>query len=159
MQQEDLLGEIITFRAVVRSHEEDAQIALLLCQRALALLSPENLAARTFVAWAQLRSLYASSANDAVAAVQCGLQSGSLAQTAGKPALAIGAMGATAMYMVGTGRLHEIERLTQQAIQLGTASGEHVILTCAGLPSGKRRCCASGTNLMQHWNSQKRLFR
>ncbi|HEX3640287.1 MAG TPA: hypothetical protein VHV10_03245, partial [Ktedonobacteraceae bacterium] len=126
LQQENQLGEVITFRAVVRSHEEDAQIALLLCQRALALLSPDNLAARAFVAWAQLRSLYASTTNDAVAAVQSGLQSGSLAQAAGKPALAIGAMGATAMYMVGTGRLHEVERLTKQAIQLGTPSGELV---------------------------------
>jgi LuxR family maltose regulon positive regulatory protein len=117
------LGEVITFRAVVRSHEEDAQVALPLCQQALALLSPDNLAARAFVAWAQLRALYASPTNNAVAAIESGLQSGSLAQAAGKTALTIGAIGATVMYMIGAGRLHEVQQLTQQARQLGTQPG------------------------------------
>ncbi len=122
-EQENRLGEVITFRAVVRSHEADGEIALSLCQQARALLSAENFAARAFVAWAQLRALYSSAANDAVAAIESGLQSGALAQAAGKNALAIGAIGATVMYMIGTGRLHEVYRLTQQARQLGTQPG------------------------------------
>src|SRR5437588_2167995 len=36
------LGEVITWRAVVRNHEEDAQAALPLCQQALPLLSTDN---------------------------------------------------------------------------------------------------------------------
>jgi len=122
-EQENRLGEVITFRAVVRSHEENAQAALPICQQARALLSAENFAARAFVSWAQLRALYSSAANDAVAAIESGLQSGALAQAAGKNALAIGAIGATVMYMIGTGRLHEVYRLTQQARQLGTQLG------------------------------------
>jgi len=121
-KQENLLGEVITFRAVIRSHEEDAQVALPLCQQALALLSADNLAARAFVGYAQLRSLYVSAANDAVAAIESRLQSGSLAQIAGKNALAIGAMGATVAFMIGAGRLREAHRLTQQAMHLGTQS-------------------------------------
>jgi len=103
--------------------EENAQAALPLCQQALTLLSAENFAARAFVAWAQQRALYSSAANDAVAAMESGLQSGFLAQAAGKNALAIGAIGATVMYMIGTGRLHEGHRLTQQAVQLGAQLG------------------------------------
>jgi len=122
-QYKNRLGEVITFRAIVRGHEEDAQVALPLCQQALALLSTENLAARAFVAWAQKRALYVSVANNAVAAIESGLQSSSLARAAGKTALAIGTMGSTAMYMIGTGQLHEVQRLTQQAIQLGTHEG------------------------------------
>ncbi len=122
-EQQNRLGEVITFRAVVRSHEEDAETALPLCQQALVLLSADNFAARAFVAWAQLRALYASVVNDAEAAVQNGLQSGSLALEAGKNALAIGAIGATVMYMIGTGQLQEVYRLTQQAMQLGTQPG------------------------------------
>ncbi|HEX3642308.1 MAG TPA: AAA family ATPase, partial [Ktedonobacteraceae bacterium] len=116
---ENHLGEVIAFRAVIRGHEEDGEAILPLCQQALALLSADNIGARTFAAWAQLRALYASAANDAAEAIESGLQAGSLAQAAGKNALAIGIMGATALYMLGTGRLHEIYQLTQQAIQLG----------------------------------------
>src|SRR5437879_883056 len=126
-EQENRLGEVITFRAVVRSHEENAQAALPICQQARVLLSAENFAARAFVGWAQLRALYSSAANDAVAAVESGLQSGAYAQAAGKNALAIGAIGATVMYMIGTGRLHEVYRLTQQARQLGTQLGGVVL--------------------------------
>jgi LuxR family maltose regulon positive regulatory protein len=126
-EQENRLGEVVTFRAVVRSHEENAHAALLLCQQALALLSADNLAARTFVAWTRTRALYLSAANDAVAAVESGRQSCSLGQASGKTTLAIGAMGATLIYMIGAGRLHEVHRLAQQAIQLGTQSGGLVL--------------------------------
>src|SRR5260370_26115075 len=83
---ENHLGEVIAFRAVVRGHEEDGQGILPLCQQALALLSADNIGARTFAAWAQLRALYASAANDAAAAIESGLQASSLAQAKGKNA-------------------------------------------------------------------------
>ena len=126
-QYENQIGEVFAFRAVIRSHEEDAQAALPLCKQAFALLSTENLAARAFVSWAQQRALYVSAANNAVASIESGFHSSSLAQAAGQAALAIGAMGATAMYMVGAGQLHKAQRLTQQAMQLGTQPGGIVL--------------------------------
>lgn len=126
-QHENQIGEVFAFRAVIRSHEEDAQAALPLCKQAFALLSTENLAARAFVSWAQQRALYVSAANNAVASIESGFHSSSLAQAAGQAALAIGAMGATAMYMVGAGQLHKAQRLTQQAMQLGTQPGGIVL--------------------------------
>ena len=79
-------------------------------------------------------AFYASSANDAVAAIESGLQAGSLAQAAGQTALAISIMGTTAMYMIGAGQLHEAQQLTQQAMQLGTQPGE-LMLPEVGWPA------------------------
>jgi hypothetical protein len=59
---------------------------------------------RVQIALAQLIAYYASSANDAVAAVESGLRGGLLAQAARQPAQAIGIMGTTARYMIGAGR-------------------------------------------------------
>ena len=53
-----------------------------LYERALSLLSEENELARAQVAWAQLIRSYVSSVNDALAAVESGLQGGKLAQEA-----------------------------------------------------------------------------
>jgi LuxR family maltose regulon positive regulatory protein len=126
-EQENRLGEVVTFRAVVQSNEKDGHTALPLCQQALALLSADNFQARAFVGWARNRALYLSAANDAVAAVESGRQSYSFAQASGKTTLAIGAMGAVAIYMRGAGQLHEIHRLTEQAIQLATQPGGLVL--------------------------------
>ena len=122
-EQENLLGEVTTFRAVMQSHQEDGQAALSLCQRALTLLSPKNLVIRSYIGWIQLRTFYVSAANDAVAAVESGQQACLLAQTAGSTAHTISFMGTTAMHMIGTGRLQETSRLTQQAILLGKQPG------------------------------------
>jgi LuxR family maltose regulon positive regulatory protein len=133
-EQENLLGEVIAYRAILQSYDEDGQSALTLCQQALTLLSADNFVFRTVVAQARLWACYVSSVNDAVAAVESGLQACSLAQTAGQLPFAIGAMGTTALHMLGTGQLHEAQRLTQQAMQLGTKS-EELVLPEVGWPA------------------------
>jgi LuxR family maltose regulon positive regulatory protein len=133
-QQENLLGGVISFRACLHSYQEDGQSVLLSCQRALALLSSDNVVSRVQVGIAQHWAFYHSSANDAVASIQSGFQAGSLAQAAKLPVLAIGAMGSTAEHMIGTGQLHEALRLTQQAIQLVTLPGG-LVLPDGGWPS------------------------
>jgi LuxR family transcriptional regulator, maltose regulon positive regulatory protein len=120
--QQDLLGEVICWRAFMKSFEPDEQATFLLTQQACALLSKENVVARVVVGWAQLLAYYTSATNDATAAVESGLQHGSLAQTAGQTTLAISVMGSTALSMIGAGRLHEALQLTEQAIQLGNKS-------------------------------------
>jgi LuxR family maltose regulon positive regulatory protein len=119
-EQQNLLGEILAWYAMLQSLWEDyGREALLLCQRALALLLPENVLARTQIAAAQLTASFVSSANDAVAAVEYGLQASSLVQAALSPALAIAVLGNTACFMIGAGRLDEAQRLIQQTIHIG----------------------------------------
>ncbi len=126
-EQEDLLGEVIATRAFLQSFQEDGQAALSLCQQSLATLSIENGTVRVLTVYAQIRAFYASSINDAQAAVQTGLQASSLAHTAGNIRFEIVAMGTTAMYMIATGQLHETHQLTQRAILLGTKPGGLVV--------------------------------
>ena len=126
-EQENLLGEVMAWHAIVQSHQEHGQAALALCQQALALLSAQNFVARAYLAYAQVQAFYSSSANDAVAAIESAIQAVSLAQAAGETALAIGFMAATAQHMIGAGQLREILRLTNQAILLGTKPGERVL--------------------------------
>ena len=45
----------------------------------------------------------------------------------GRPLLALGIMGTTAGYMIGTGHLHEAQRLSQQAMLLGRQAGGLVL--------------------------------
>jgi len=122
-EQENLLGEVIAFRAILQSYQQDGQRALPLFQQALALLSADNLVVRAHVGHAQLLASYFSSANDAVAAIEHGLQASALAQVAGQTALAILVMGSTVLSMLGAGRLHEAQQLALQATQLGAQLG------------------------------------
>jgi LuxR family maltose regulon positive regulatory protein len=122
-EQENLLGEIIAFRAILQSYHQDGQRALPLCQRALALLSADNLTVRAHVTHAQLLASYVSSANDAGAAIEYGFQASALAQAARQMALAILVMGSTVLSMLGAGRLHEAQQLALQATQLGRQLG------------------------------------
>ena len=120
-QQEykDLLGEVTTWRAYQQSFYEHGEKALVLCQQALSLLSEENSIGRALVALPQLMSYYTSTANNAMASVESGLQGSSLAQSAGHTTLAIILMGITAKHMIGGGRLYEAYQLTNRATQLG----------------------------------------
>jgi LuxR family maltose regulon positive regulatory protein len=123
-EEENLLGEVIATRAYLWGYQEESgQAVLALCQQALSLLSVENSMIRAQICYIQLRAYYFSSLNDAVAAIQSGLQAGTLAQAAGRIALAMSFMGSTAALMIGTGQLHEAQWLSQQAIQLGTQPG------------------------------------
>jgi len=126
-EQENLLGDVIACRAFLESFkEEGGQGTLALCQQALSLLSAENSMLRALVYWAQLRTYYVSSANDAVAAIQSGLQGSILAQKAGDAVEAITIMGLTACFMIGTGQLHQALQLAEQAMQLGMRLGGFV---------------------------------
>mgnify|MGYP001258247725 CR=1 FL=1 len=127
-QQENMLGEAIAWHAFLQSHREDGQTALALCQQAKGLLSAENALGYAFVGTAQLIAYYSSSANDAVTAIQSGLQAANgLAAVPGMTSLAIADMGYTIMYMIGAGQLYKAQQLIQRAVQLGTPSGERML--------------------------------
>ncbi|HWS84829.1 MAG TPA: LuxR C-terminal-related transcriptional regulator [Ktedonobacteraceae bacterium] len=72
--------------------------------------------------------------NDTMAAIQCGLHGGMLAQAAAHIPVAINIMGIVAYCMIGAGRLHEARRLTQQAMQLGRQQGG-LVLPDVGWPA------------------------
>ena len=122
-EQKNLLGEILSWRAILLSNkEEDGHLILSLCQQARSLLLPENILGHAQIAWAQLFTSYLSSVNDALAAVESGLQGARLAQEAEQPAVTLCMMGVTACFMIGAGRLHEAHQFTQQAMHLGRKS-------------------------------------
>jgi LuxR family maltose regulon positive regulatory protein len=120
----DLLGKVLTLRAFLHGFQEDGQAALTLGEQALALLSPENGAFRVIVASVNSRACYTSSLNDAVTAIKIGYQGVLLAQSAGQPAVALCMMSLNSIYLIGAGRLHEAERLTQQALLQESLSGD-----------------------------------
>src|SRR5260370_5527834 len=106
LEQRNLLGSVIGFRAVLQSYREHAQAAFPLYQQALSLLSEHNFVARSQVAVAQVYAYYASVANDSWAAVESGLQAVALAQAAGQPTLVITMMGVAAVQLLGMRRLN-----------------------------------------------------
>ncbi len=122
-EEENLLGEIVAFRALLKSYEEDGPATQTLCQQALSLLSAQNCIGHAQVAFAQLVNSYTSSTNGVDDTIKNALRAGFLAQTEGNIALAIGIMSATALYMIGAGRLRKAYRLTKRAILLGTQPG------------------------------------
>jgi LuxR family maltose regulon positive regulatory protein len=123
---DNMRGEAIAYRALLKIFDEDGEAALALCQQAQALLSADNYGARSHIAAASLKASYTSSVNDAAAAIQIGLQASSLNQTTGNTDQAISLMGVTAMHLIGTGHLHEAQRQAQQAILLGKKSDAYV---------------------------------
>ncbi|HEX3640034.1 MAG TPA: LuxR C-terminal-related transcriptional regulator, partial [Ktedonobacteraceae bacterium] len=122
----DLLGETIAYHALLRSYDEGGEAALPLCQQAQAMLRADNVV-HGHIGVSKLCASYASCVNDAAAAVQMGLQDASSSQAAGHTDLAISLMSLTAMHMIGTGRLHQTQQLTQQATLLGRKPGAFVL--------------------------------
>lgn len=122
-QKRDLLGMALTLRAYLLSYTADGQAAFALYEQALAYLSPENARFRAVVAIGKLYA-YSSSANDAVAAIENGYQAMLLTREAKQPAVTFAMISATAIHLIGAGRLHEAEQLTQQAILPETPSGD-----------------------------------
>jgi LuxR family maltose regulon positive regulatory protein len=149
--QENLLGAVIGLRAVLRTYQGDGQAALEFFQRALTLLSPENLVAHAQIVSGQVLAFYASSVNDAVTAIETGLRSISLAQATGQIGLIIVVVGSTAIHMIGAGRLHEAYRLAQQAIELGKQSGE-LMLPEVGLSAALQAL------VLCEWNKLDKAF-
>ncbi len=117
-EQENLLGEVIAWRAALWFLTEDGEVSLTLCQRALSLLSAGNTLGRAQIANFQIHTYYTSAANDIVAAIESGLHGIMLAKTADHTALALNIMGSTTCAIIAAGRLHEAHQLTQQAMQL-----------------------------------------
>jgi LuxR family maltose regulon positive regulatory protein len=125
-EQENLLGEVIAFRALLKSFQGKDELAFELCQQALSLLSEKNALARAHLAFPQMIAYY-TCANDVVAATGSVLHGSTLAQEAGYNALAISTMGATVFCMTGAGRLGEANQMAQQAIYLGTQVGGFIL--------------------------------
>jgi LuxR family transcriptional regulator, maltose regulon positive regulatory protein len=118
-EQENLLAWVLVSRALLESFQGNREAVDSFCQQALSLLSEQNYPLRVQLAMAQFRTSYCSSANDAVAAVENGLQTIFLAQASGNTRLTFAVIGGMTLYMIGTGQLHEVQRLAQQARLLG----------------------------------------
>ncbi len=121
-EQRDLLGMALTLRAYLLSYTADGQAAFALYEQAQAYLSPENARFHAVVAIGKLYA-YSSSANDAAAAIENGYQAMLLTREAKQPAVTFAMISATAIHLIGAGRLHEAERLTQQALLPEIPSG------------------------------------
>ncbi len=122
-EQRELLGKVLTLRAYLWSYMADGQVAFAIYEQALAHLSPENAAFRAIAAIGKSIAYYSSSANDAIATIENGYQAALLTQEARQPAVTFCMMAITAIHLIGAGRLHEAEHLTQQAILLERQSG------------------------------------
>jgi LuxR family maltose regulon positive regulatory protein len=144
--QEDLLEDVIAFRMFVRSYKSDGGAVLPLSQQALAQTSAHNYIARSLIGNAQAVAYY-TCANDTEAAIQSGLQASSLAQVAGKPALAISILGTTLLSVIGTGRLREAQQLAQQAILLGKTPSGEVLFPEVGWPALLQ------ADILREWNN------
>jgi len=123
-----LLGEVIAYRALLLSFQGDGQLALSLSQKVLSLLPEGYSMARIFALYAQLWAYFTSSANNAVAAIESGLQAASLAQSAGHPVYNIFIMSATIRHMREVGRLREAYQLAQRVVLQGEQLGERALL-------------------------------
>ena len=80
-----------------------------------------------------------------MAAIESGFQSVLLAQAAGQTTLVIGVMALTAQHMIGAGQLHEAQRLSKQAIQMGTKPGG-LVLSDVGYPT------VFQAEILREWN-------
>jgi LuxR family maltose regulon positive regulatory protein len=115
-EQRDQLGQVLTLRALLQSYSGEGPATLELADQALILLSPENMAFRAIVAIAKA-TYYSISAHDATAAIHYSYQALQLTQEAREPAAITFCMVASVVIdLIGAGRLHEVEQLTQQAL-------------------------------------------
>ena len=114
-EQENLLGKILP-ACYLMSYQGDGQATLACCERAEALLLAENAAYHPLLAFTKSHVCYVSAINDIVAAIENGYQAIRCAQAAGLPALTLTMMACVTYPLLAAGRLHEVERLTQQAV-------------------------------------------
>ena len=121
------------------------EAVLPLSQQTLTQLSADNYIARSLVGSAQAVAYY-TCANNTEAAIQSGLQASSLAQAAGKPALAISALGTTVLSMIGAGQLREALQLVQQAILLGKTESGDILFPEVGWPALLQ------ADILREWN-------
>jgi LuxR family maltose regulon positive regulatory protein len=150
-EQENLLGEVIAWRAAVRLLTEDGHVSLTLCQRALSLLSAGNILGRAQVANFQIHTYYTSDANDIVAAIESGLHGIMLAKTANHTALVLNIMGTTTCAMIAAGRLHEALQQAQQAMQL-SKKPDGLLIPEVSWP------LALQVEVLREWNELEKAF-
>ncbi len=124
-EQRDLLGQMLTLRAILQSYTGDRPAALAFAEQALTLLSPENAPFHVIVTLAKSIACYT---NDAMAAIQYDYQALQLTREAREPAaVTFCIVASAAIHLIGAGRLHEAEQLTQQALlQEAQSSGSRL---------------------------------
>jgi LuxR family transcriptional regulator, maltose regulon positive regulatory protein len=141
---DDLLGEIVAFRASVTAFTlGDGHSTLAFCVEALAHLSPRNLLGQTEVAYA--RSLAYHALGDILPAIQSAREATALAQAVGSIPRIISHMCRTAYSLHLHGNLHEVVQIAQQAAMRGT--------TPVGLPHAQV-CWAYivHADVLREWN-------
>ena len=118
-EQDDLLGMILSMRALYAPFFGDAQAALALCEQALLLLSEQNLAARQAVTIARDHAL---GALGEVVPTHDYVQLSVSEQSRGRLWAAIGYLADAAIRAIWQrGRLYEAWGLLEQALELGNA--------------------------------------
>jgi LuxR family maltose regulon positive regulatory protein len=141
---DDLLGEIVSFRASVTAFTlGDGHSTLAFCVEALAHLSPQNLVGQTEVAYA--RSLAYHALGDIVPAIQSAREATAYAQAVGTIPRIISHMCRTAYSLHLHGNLHEVVQIAQRAVMRGT--------TPVGLPHAQV-CWAYiiHADVLREWN-------
>ncbi len=123
-EQKDQLGKVLNGYAYFKSYEADGHTAFALYEQALAYLSPENAAFRAIVAIGKSIAYYLSSANDIEASIKWGYQAALFTQEAKQPIVGLNIIAITAIHLMAAGRLHEADRITQQALLPETSSGD-----------------------------------
>jgi LuxR family maltose regulon positive regulatory protein len=144
-EQQKLLGLTMNLRATLRCYEGDGWAALALCKRALTLISADDLLHRSYCLLTQIMALTWSDVNDAKTGVQIGRQAISLALDSGLLPGAFNNIGGISMHMIEAGQLHEIQKLLEQVMLLGTQPGKPV-LPEVGLPT------AFQAEILCEWN-------
>ncbi len=118
-EQENLLGEIAAFRAVLAIFQfGDAQAGLALGQRALSLFSPQSLTARADVLLVRATAHFAD--GEMGAASQSALEAERLAQATGNIPGAIFSLSVAARSLLVTGHLQEAWGVLERAVRLGS---------------------------------------
>ena len=117
-EQDDLLGMILSMRALLAPIFGDAQAALVLYEQALLLLSEQNLDARQALTEARLHALTALGE----VATHDYVQLSAYEHSRGRPWRAIDYLEEAALRAINQeGRLHEAWRLLEQAVELANA--------------------------------------
>ena len=141
---DDLLGEIVAFRAAVTAFTlGDGHSTLAFCVEALVHLSPQNLVGQAEVAYA--RSLAYHALGDIVPAIQNAREATAYAQALGTIPRIISHMCRTAYSLHLHGNLHEVVQIAKRAVMRGT--------TPVGLPHAQV-CWAYiiQADVLREWN-------
>lgn len=116
-KQEQLLGEVLAFRAFLDGYYGNGHATQEISQEALAHLTEDQYAARAQVTFAQFLAAY--SQGEVGQAARYALEASTLAQAAGNTSTAIACLSGAVGSMLLGGKLHQAWQVSQQAIRLG----------------------------------------